>query len=130
MQHLSGQLIKSMPYRASIWARCMTLLRRQWKREQRRRVWSGLSPVLVAFSPYSTDDVIALFEQALDYSTPDERPSSKRSGEVAEQSGGDAQRAKKLLQQRIILGLSDVQSDTDETNRRQDGNTNGGWQPG
>jgi len=72
------------------------------------RVWSRLSPIFVAFNPYTTKEIIQLLKHELEHSDHKISPTAKQLQEIAEQSGGDARFAKKLLTQRVILGLSDV----------------------
>jgi Cdc6-like AAA superfamily ATPase len=72
------------------------------------RVWSRLSPVTVAFSPYTEAEVRELLKHELKKSTYDVKPTSSQLRVIAEQSDGDARRAKKLLVQKVVLGLDDV----------------------
>ncbi|MFH1373242.1 MAG: AAA family ATPase [bacterium] len=72
------------------------------------RVWSRLSPIFVNFNPYTTKEIIQLLKHDLEKSDHKTKPTAKQLQEIAEQSGGDARFAKKLLTQKVMLGLSDV----------------------
>jgi Cdc6-like AAA superfamily ATPase len=72
------------------------------------RVWSRLSPVTVAFSPYTDEELRELLKHELKKSTYDVKPTASQLRVIAEQSDSDARRAKKLLVQKVVLGLADV----------------------
>ncbi len=77
------------------------------------RVWSRLSPIQVAFNQYSVGDIEDLLKKHIELSDYKSQPSPIQIREVAEQAQGDAQRAKKLLTQKVILGLDDLQPKQD-----------------
>jgi cell division control protein 6 len=72
------------------------------------RVWSRLSPIMAAFNPYTTEEILNILKYDLRKSHYDVTPTSQQLQELAEICNGDARIAKKLLVQKIILGLSDV----------------------
>jgi Cdc6-like AAA superfamily ATPase len=76
------------------------------------RVWSRLSPVTIAFDKYSTEEIVALLTHHSQKADLKELPNPEKIREIAIESEGDFRRAKKLLTQKGILGLSDIKMPT------------------
>lgn len=72
------------------------------------RVWSRLSPIVIDFEAYTIDEITDLLKREIETSTYSITPTPTQIHMIAEQSNGDARRAKKLLTQRLVLGLSDI----------------------
>jgi len=69
------------------------------------RVWSRLSPILIEFESYSIDEMVALLKYNLDKGNQSVELLPDDIRKIAEQSEGDAHKAKNLLQQKIVLGF-------------------------